>query len=217
MTGDPKRYPILVAFLCTALAPVAMAAPTLQYTLTGGGLTGTLNGTPFADATWTITAIGDAALVTTGVFLAFGPYYFLELNPTIEIQDGVNTYTAQLLNEPGQTWGVISASSVFFGEQIGFVTANTPPPISNAPGFGLIAAGSYYDLSSPSSFLATVSAADTITYSTGAGDLVIDAVRPTSGSFTVSPVPEASAVLPCGAAVAAGAFLLGRRRMCRVS
>ena len=56
----------LIALASMLAAASAADASTLTYTATGGIITGSLNGTPFTDATWSITGTADPTNVVTG-------------------------------------------------------------------------------------------------------------------------------------------------------
>jgi hypothetical protein len=56
----------LIALVSMLAAPLAAHASTLTYTATGGLITGTLNGTLFTDATWSITGTADPTNVVFG-------------------------------------------------------------------------------------------------------------------------------------------------------
>jgi len=57
----------LIAFASMLAAPLAADASTLTYTATGGIISGSLGGTPFTNATWSITGTGDPTNVVTGI------------------------------------------------------------------------------------------------------------------------------------------------------
>lgn len=77
----------VVLYLLPGFQADSQAAMTFQYTFSDGQISGTLGGTPFNDANFTITAVGNTADIQfLPVFLGF-PTYFLEVsNPTIAIQ-----------------------------------------------------------------------------------------------------------------------------------
>jgi len=57
---------ILAIAACILATPMAANASTLTYTATGGLITGTLSGTPFTNATWSIVGTADPTNVVSG-------------------------------------------------------------------------------------------------------------------------------------------------------
>jgi hypothetical protein len=105
----------LIAFASMLASPSAADASTLTYTATGGLITGTLNGTPFTDATWSITGTGDPANVISGTIPSpsFGgiPFNFLAMTPLLSITTGSSSLQATIVTtgSTGQQVGVFSA------------------------------------------------------------------------------------------------------------
>jgi hypothetical protein len=114
----------LIALASMLAAPSAADASTLTYTATGGIITGTLGGTPFTDATWSITGTGDPTNVVSGAFSAGPssiPFNFLAMTPVLTITTGSSTLQATILTEDGsigQQVGVFSLDLSFI--QSGF-------------------------------------------------------------------------------------------------
>ena len=77
------KLPVLLAALAT-LTTVSSAA-TLSYSLTGGGITGTFNGTPFTATGFSITATGDTSTIISGLLDGTDPSFLIPVSPTIEI------------------------------------------------------------------------------------------------------------------------------------
>ena len=89
---------IMAIAACILATPMVAKASTLTYTATGGLITGTLNGTPFTGATWSITGTADPTNVVSGsVYAGFVPYNFLAMTPFLTITSGSSTLTATLV------------------------------------------------------------------------------------------------------------------------
>jgi hypothetical protein len=108
----------LIAFASMLAAPSAADASTLTYTATGGIISGTLGGTPFTDATWSITGTGDPTTVVSGTMSGEGlggpysvPFNFLAMTPVLTITTGSSTLQANIVTtgSTGQQVGVFSA------------------------------------------------------------------------------------------------------------
>jgi hypothetical protein len=94
----------LLAFASMLAAPSAANASNLTYTATGGLITGTLNGTPFTDATWSITGTADPTNVVSGTYY-YGaiPGNFLAMTPMLTIGTGSSTLQATLVTSDKAT------------------------------------------------------------------------------------------------------------------
>jgi len=146
----------LIAFASMLAAPLAADASTLTYTATGGIITGTLGGTPFTDATWSITGTGDPTTVVSGtVGSPFGPlpFNFLAMTPLLTITTGSSTLQANIVTtgSTGQQVGVFSAdlgalSSGYGGDSFGYLEGDGSVAFGT---FGLNGFGLYTDLQSP--------------------------------------------------------------------
>ena len=194
----PKIRLIMAIAACILVTPVAAEASNLTYTATGGLITGTLNGTPFTNATWSITGTADPTNVVAGTaFSGLVPYNFLAMTPFLTIQSGSSTLQATL---------VTSGSS---GEQVGAFSLNFNAVLSGLTGdvfsylngdgsfssFGMGAAGTglYITLQSPFSGSGFQNDGISGTYSTDIGPMVISAHTDQAATFTVSApssVPE---------------------------
>lgn len=99
------------AALLLALSPGLQpqpAAALLVYSASGASVDGSLGGTPFRDATWTVTATADPALVQAGLILGINPIRFLPVQPTITLQQPGSSLTARLLDADPLHWNVYS-------------------------------------------------------------------------------------------------------------
>jgi len=193
----------LIAFASMLAAPSAANASTLTYTVTGGLITGTLNGTPFTNATWSITGTADPANVISGTF-SFGPKSipnnFLAMAPLLTIATGSSTLQATLVTT-GSAGEQMGLGSFDYGQVVAGLTSDvfiSRPAngqyINFAPTMGLQGPGIYTTLQSPFSGTG-VSAARNTNYSTDIGILAITSGTGQAGTFTVSaaspsPVPE---------------------------
>jgi hypothetical protein len=114
-----------VAALLSSLAvPSAADASTLTYTGTGGIITGTLNGTPFTDATWSITGTANPTNVVTGTGSIEGQFVsfnFLAMTPLLTIATGSSTLQANMVTtgSTGQQVGVFSVDASVFASGFG--------------------------------------------------------------------------------------------------
>ena len=105
----------LIALASMLAAPSAADASTLTYTATGGIITGTLGGTPFTDATWSITGTADPTNVVSGTLSGVIPFKFLAMTPLLTITIGSSTLQATMVTDGsiGQQVGVFSIDRSF--------------------------------------------------------------------------------------------------------
>jgi hypothetical protein len=210
--------PVLAATLCLATT-TAMAQPLLTYTLTGGTFSGSINGTPFANASINITGTADPATLINGVH-PFGlgiNYTFLPFTPTATITDGSTTYSMTIQNEVGRTWGGYAMDATALGGVYFFAIAWLDNPTAFVVGHGfelaLPATGSFPSPSGPASLLGTFSITSTPeTYQTSLGPLVLSSYTDNSAILNISQVPEASTWIPAGLVLSLGLFTLARRQ-----
>jgi len=144
----------LIAFASMLAAPLAADASTLTYTATGGIISGSLGGTPFTNATWSITGTGDPTNVVTGTTsdAEATPFNFLAMTPLLTITTGSSTLQATMVTDGsiGQQVGVFSIDYSGAAPGLGvdiFGYLDGGSMISGA--FGLINFGLYTDLQSP--------------------------------------------------------------------
>ena len=146
----------LIALASMLAAPSAADASTLTYTATGGIISGTLDGTPFTNATWSITGTGDPTNVVSGTMSVMGPilpFKFLAITPLLTITTGSSTLQATIVPDSsiGQQVGVFSAvldaiASGYGSTGFGYLEQNGSTIINSISlaGFGL-----YTNLQSP--------------------------------------------------------------------
>jgi hypothetical protein len=179
----------LIALASMLAAPSAADASTLTYTATGGIITGTLGGTPFTDATWSITGTADPTNVVTGTYLGFFPFNFLAMTPLLTITTGSSTLQATVLTSgsTGQQVGVYSvdASLVQSGRGFGgfgYLEGDGSTLFSDS--LGLVGLGLYTDLQSPLSGSGEQRAQGSFNTNIG----LFDVIQPTNqdATFTVS-------------------------------
>ncbi len=185
-----NRIVLTAVVLATTLAMTPAQAGMVNYTLDGGTISGTLNGTPFTNAHFTITATGDTSSVVTGV-LGPGTLYSLIASSTISI-DGVGSGIFS-----SSTFGPSSVHYPFPGNDLsGFGDASQPLA------FTIDAGSAANDLQTLGTVSGNLIAVNT-TYGTSAGDLIITNSGGI-GSFTVSAVPEPSTLMSSLVAIGAG-------------
>ena len=183
----------LIAFASMLAAPSAAYASTLTYTATGGIITGSLGGTPFTNATWSITGTGDPTNVVTGtggpVEGLFLPFNFLAMTPLLTITTGSSTLQATIVTtgSTGQQVGVFSVdagaySSGFGIDLFGYLEGDGSTLFDSA--LGVFGSGLYTDLQSPFSGSGDQSKAGGL--STNVGLFIITADNSQASTFTVS-------------------------------
>ena len=182
----------LITFASMLAAPSAADASTLTYTGTGGIITGTLNGTPFTDATWSITGTANPTSVVTGtgsIQGSFLPFNFLAMTPLLTITTGSSTLQATIVTtgSTGQQVGVFSVDAGAFSSGLGidlFGYLEGDGPTLFASGLGVLGSGLYTDLQSPFSGSGGQSKSGDL--STNVGLFIITAYNSQASTFTVS-------------------------------
>ncbi len=146
----------LIALASMLAAPSAADASTLTYTATGGKITGTLGGTPFTDATWSVTGTGDPTTVVSGTYSGEYPFYFIAMTPLLTITTGSSTLQATIV--PVVVDLVSDPVGVFSMDANSFITGYGLNGFGSYGGNGLtiylslIGPGLYTDLQTPLSF-----------------------------------------------------------------
>lgn len=217
----PTSIAALGIVLC-CLGPAG--ATTLQYQATGGAISGTLGGTAFSNATWTITAYADPASAVHYMNgdlggTIYAPVWSLSTTAYLTIVGSSGTLTATLSG-----WDIESRDYSLFGTAHASVNGFFDSFADGNAGVEQ-GSGAYVQnnaASNPSVFndLAAVGAFpagsgfDVLTYATSAGVLALSADSMAAGTFTISaasaPVPEpaTAALLGIGLVMLAG---IGRR------
>ena len=188
---------IMAIAACILATPIAAKASTLTYTATGGLITGTLNGTPFTNATWSIVGTGDPTTVVSGTtFTGLVPFNFLAMTPFLTIHSGSSTLTATLMTS-GSTGEQVGALSLDFNTVVPGVSAIVFSNVNgdgstSSYGMGVAGAGLYTTLQSPFSGSGTQNNGISGSYYTDAGPLVISSNSDQAATFTIvaSAVPE---------------------------
>ena len=180
----------LIAFASMLAAPSAADASTLTYTATGGIITGTLGGTPFTDATWSITGTADPANVISGTSASPGgtiPFNFLAMTPLLTITTGSSTLQATMVanGSIGQQVGVfsidLSADLSGLGLDVFGYLAGDGSNLEDD--LGVIGLELYTDLQSPFSGSGGQLASD---FNTNVGLFVVSDSTDQGAAFTVS-------------------------------
>ncbi|MFZ9839581.1 MAG: hypothetical protein ACO3JJ_13725 [Opitutaceae bacterium] len=109
---------LAIALACAS----SLSAATLSYTLSGSGISGSLGGTSFSNANWSITAIANSSAAQ---FLSQGaqggaiwaPVWYQEVTPTISITGGglSSPLTATLTASGSGKWFLESRDYSVFG------------------------------------------------------------------------------------------------------
>jgi hypothetical protein len=188
----------LIALASMLAAPLAADASTLTYTATGGIITGTLDGTPFTNATWSITGTGDPTNVVSGTSGGSAPFNFLAMAPLLTITTGSSTLQANIVTtgSTGQQVGVFgmdfSIEAPEFGFS-GFGYLEGDGSLVSASASGVLGLGLYTDLQSLLSGSGDQVIAGSL--NTNVGLFVVSDSTNQGATFTVSggspsPVPE---------------------------
>ena len=194
----PKIRLIMAIAACILATPLSADASNLTYTSTGGLITGTLNGTPFTDATWSITGTADPTNVVAGsIFSGAIPYKFLAMTPFLTIHSGSSTLQATLVTS-GSTGEQVGAVSLDFNAVISGLTGDAFSYLygdgsSSNNGMGAAGTGFYTPFPSPFSGSGTQNNGISGTYFTDIGLMVISGHTDQAATFTVSApssVPE---------------------------
>jgi hypothetical protein len=131
---------IMAIAACILATPMVAEASIITYTATGGLITGTLNGTPFTGATWSITGTADPTNVVSGIaFYGQVPYNFLAMTPFLTITSGSSTLTATLITS-GSTGERVGALSMDFNAVEPGLSADVFAYLNgdgSTPGFGM--------------------------------------------------------------------------------
>jgi len=178
----------LIALASMLAAPSAADASTLTYTATGGIITGSLGGTPFTNATWSITGAADPTNVVTGTaFFGLAPFNFLAMTPLLTITTGSSTLQATIVTtgSTGQQVGVFSvdynALQPGFGvDFFGYLEGNG----SATNALGVSGSGLYIDLQSP--FFGSGDQVAGAGFNTNVGLFVRNNVTDQASTFTIS-------------------------------
>jgi hypothetical protein len=199
--------------LAVTNAALVLQGANFQYTFTGSEFTGTFNGVPFAKATLTFSGVADSSGVVFLPSFPGSPIYFLPLTPSVGIDDGVNSYSATLSDDPSYAgWGLIAADLGGGSQFVGFGLLNdlVSPTTATVQVF-LLPPGPLYDLASPV-LLVTGFLGSSDSINTSGGLVLITHNSSVTGSFSATAVPEVSTFLPVGFALLGGGILVARRR-----
>jgi hypothetical protein len=206
----PYKIPNPFTFTSGCLATLILlcAAPLeagpLQATVSGGLISGELGGTAFSDASYTVTAGYDPALVQSGTLAGF-PATYVSVAPTITIDTGSGLLSGTLEPFAGFTWHLLSLAVTANESRSGFAPIDPSLNVTNA--FDIDAALPQSTLLAQVAFGGVSDANDPATWQTSLGTLNIDSSTDAAGTFVI--VPEPSTMAALGIALVA---LAGRRR-----
>ncbi len=222
-----KKIPSIAAICVFAFfSPAISKAASISYTLTGGLISGSLGGTAFSAANWTITATTASSAAQflpqdsgTGGSI-WAPLWYQAVTPVISIVSGSSVLTATLTGTGAGQWFLDSRDYSVFGTPndggLGFFYSRTGAVMD---GNGAYVGGQigFNDLQTTG----TVNGQSgfdngngpTPGFYTSVGDLFITSDTQAAGTFVaqVSAVPEPSSHLALLGLVSSG-LLLRRRR-----
>ena len=185
---------LVVAWLGGATA----SAEPLQAVVAGGLISGDWAGTPFTNASYTVAAPYDPALVQSGTLAEF-PATFVSVTPTITIDTGSGLLSGTLQPFAGFTWHLFSLAVTANDSRSGFAPIDASLNVTNA--FDIEASQPQSTLLMQVAFGGDSDANDPVTWQTSLGALEITASTDAAGTFAI--VPEPSTVAALGIAVVA--------------
>jgi hypothetical protein len=225
----------MVAVALVAAGPAPAFAQNIDYTMTGGSISGLLNGNPFTNATWSLSSSLNPSNQTSGTDVASGnPYRRVALSggPTLTLTHTGGTQTVTLTNPdwailswldldsfgPGNNtsafgfgWGAISAAAggglVDFGESFYIDFATLSVPIAFTTNMSFFQQGSYNVNGGNGVLEITGDSFGPGAFCAGVSpsDCLVTGLR--SGGPTTVPEPATLTLLAVG-----GAAMLARRR-----
>jgi len=199
-TATPMKKLTLLYALIFGLTGVAEKAKGeyLTYSLSGGTITGSLNGVSFSNATWSIfTTANTASVQYIGVGgYVYAPVYYIPVTPVINIVDGARIFSATMTgwdlesrDYRGNSTDPNDASSIIFSNYLADGKSGVEQGLGGYIGG---TSANYIPLNSKGSFIG-YSDFDNSTFSTSAGLLQITSSTSGAGAFTITaPIPEPS-------------------------
>jgi hypothetical protein len=204
----------------------SVSAATVIYAISGGAITGSLNGTPFIGTSFSISALGDSSAVRSGMLNSENPpEYPLEVSPVEQPVVVINTTTGPLTatfpsNTSPYSWHAISLIDISY-TFCGFAQFYDFP--QNGFSAGLVGFGSPtipIELDKPgvyySHFDLDYSTVRYFNFNTSSGNLSFLTTDPELVAFSVSSTPEPSSVMSSILVSLAGYFTASRRRIVRL-
>jgi hypothetical protein len=196
--------PILVgAWLGGSMA----SAEPLQAVVAGGLISGDWAGTSFTNASYTLAASYDPALVQSGTLAGF-PAAFVAVAPTIRIDTGSGLLSGTLQPFAGFTWHLFSLAVTANDSRSGFAPVDQSLNVTNA--FDIDAALPQSTLLAQLAFGGDSVANDPATWQTSTGELNITASTDGAGTFAIVPEPAGTAVVGLALVALAGWRRFGR-------
>lgn len=187
------------------LGGATASAEPLQAVVAGGLISGEWAGTPFTNASYTVAANYDSALVQSGTLAGF-PAAYVAVAPRITIDTGSGLLSGTLQPFAGFTWHLLSLAVTANDSRSGFAPVDPGLNVTNA--FDIDAALPQSTLVVELAFGGDSVANDPATWQTSLGSLEITASTDGAGTFAIVPEPAGTAVV--GLALVAFA---GRRRL----
>jgi len=200
----PCRFPNLLPVVSAGLMAFALLggasleAATLHAVVSGGLISGELDGTAFSAASYTVTASYDPAVVQSGTLAGF-PATFVGVTPTITIDTGSGLLSGTLEPFAGFTWHLFSLAVTANESRSGFAPIDGSLDVTNA--FDIAAAWPQSTLLEPVAFGGDSAANAPATWQTTAGTLEITTSTDAAGTFVI--VPEPTSLVGLGVAVVA--------------
>jgi hypothetical protein len=188
----PRAVPAAWLLGLALLGGPPVEASPLLTTVSGGLISGAWGGTAFTNATFTVTASYDPALVQPGTLAGF-PATFVGVTPTIAIDTGSGLLSGTLEPFAGFTWHLFSLAVTANDSRSGFAPIDPSLNVTNA--FDIAAAWPQNTLLEPVAFGGDSAANAPATWQTSLGTLEITNSTDAAGTFVIVPEPSTMAVL----------------------
>lgn len=209
-------YPRGPRCLAAVFAPILVAAwlggsmasaEPLQAVVAGGLISGDWAGTSFTNASYTVAATYDPALVQSGTLAGF-PAAYVSVAPAITIDTGSGLLSGTLQPFAGFTWHLFSLAVTANDSRSGFAPVDPSLNVTNA--FDIDAALPQSTLLAQLAFGGDSVANDPATWQTSTGALNITSSTDGAGTFAIVPEPAGTVVVGLALVALAGWRRFGR-------